>query len=187
MPLVSGLVGGARRIDRPGVGWGVITGGFITGYTLNDGWAVRMLLISPFVVDYAGNLVRFAALLPAALRDRERFATEARQYAWSAIGVGTPAPLAYISCCSRCGSRRSATWRRRGNSQRWSAPISARACCAGGNPVAPRRRRVHRRRHRLSCARALPTAAAARPRASIDPPCRDSSHRSGASIPRSRT
>lgn len=96
MALVSGLVGRARRIDRKGVGWGLVTGAFIAGYTLNDGWAVKVLLVSPLIVDYFGNLVRFLALLPAALRDRPRVAAEARQYAWSALGVGTLAPLAYI-------------------------------------------------------------------------------------------
>ncbi|HUO81088.1 MAG TPA: DMT family transporter [Steroidobacteraceae bacterium] len=96
MALVSGLVGRARRIERHGVGWGLLTGSCIAGYTLNDGWAVQVLLVSPLVVDYFGNLVRFAALLPAALRDRERVLAEARQYRWSAVGVGALAPLAYI-------------------------------------------------------------------------------------------
>lgn len=96
MALVSGLVGRARRIDVRGVGWGLLTGTFIAGYTLNDGWAVRVLLVSPLVVDYFGNLLRFAALLPMAARDRERVRAEARQYFWSAVGVGTLAPLGYI-------------------------------------------------------------------------------------------
>jgi drug/metabolite transporter (DMT)-like permease len=96
MALVSGLVGRARRIDQQGVGWGLVTGAFIAGYTLNDGWAVKVLLVSPLVVDYFGHLVRFGALLPAALKDRHRVRSEAREYFWSAVGVGTLAPLAYI-------------------------------------------------------------------------------------------
>jgi uncharacterized membrane protein len=96
MALVSGLVGRARRIDLNGVRWGLITGTFIAGYSLNDGWAVKVLLVSPLVVDYFGNVVRFGALLPAALRNRAAVKAEARQYLWSAIGVGALAPLAYI-------------------------------------------------------------------------------------------
>lgn len=96
MALVSGLVGRARRIDQKGVAWGLVTGACIAGYTLNDGWAVKVLLVSPLVVDYFGNLVRFVALLPAVLRDRSRLQAEAREYFWSAVGVGTLAPLAYI-------------------------------------------------------------------------------------------
>ena len=96
MALVSGLVGRARRIDHRGVGWGLVTGGFIAGYTLNDGWAVKVLLVSPLVVDYFGNLVRVTVLLPSALRDTARLRVEARHYLWSAIGVGALAPLAYI-------------------------------------------------------------------------------------------
>ncbi len=96
MTLVSGLVGRARRIDLRGVGWGLLTGTCIAGYTLNDGWAVRVLAISPLIVDYFGNLVRFTALLPTALSDRARLRAEARQYFWSAVGIGALAPLAYI-------------------------------------------------------------------------------------------
>jgi drug/metabolite transporter (DMT)-like permease len=94
--LVSGLVGRVRRFDVKGVGWGLVTGIFIAAYTLNDGWAVRGLLVSPIVVDYFGNVFRFAALLPAANKDRARVRAEAREYFWSAIGVGALAPLAYI-------------------------------------------------------------------------------------------
>ncbi len=96
MALVSGLAGRARRIDLDGVGWGLLTGAFIAAYTLNDGWAVRTLLVSPFVVDYFGNAIRFAALLPVVTADRARLRAEARQYFWSAVGVGALAPLAYI-------------------------------------------------------------------------------------------
>jgi len=96
MALVSGLVGRARRIDQRGVGWGQLTGACIAGYTLNDGCAVRVLLVSPLIIDYFGNLVRFGTLLPAAVRDRGRVRSEAREYFWSAVGVGALAPLAYI-------------------------------------------------------------------------------------------
>lgn len=96
MALVSGLVGRARRIDRNGVGWGLLTGAFIAGYTLNDGWAVRALLVSPLIVDYFGNAVRFVALLPFAAADRARVRAEARQFFRPAIGVAVLAPLAYI-------------------------------------------------------------------------------------------
>ena len=94
--LVSGLIGRARRIDVKGASWGLATGTFIAGYTLNDAWAVRVLLLSPLVVDYFGNLVRFVVLLPRVARDRARARTEAREYFWSAVGVGALAPAAYI-------------------------------------------------------------------------------------------
>lgn len=94
--LVSGLVGRARRIELNGVGWGLLTGSFIAAYTLNDGWAVRLLLVSPILVDFSGNVIRFAALAPAAIRDRVRLRLEARQYFWPAVGVGALAPLGYV-------------------------------------------------------------------------------------------
>ena len=48
----------------------MLTGVFIAGYTINDGWAVKVLMLSPFVIDFTGNLLRLAVLAPMALRDR---------------------------------------------------------------------------------------------------------------------
>ncbi|MBS0375377.1 MAG: EamA family transporter [Proteobacteria bacterium] len=96
MMLVSGLLGRSGRLDAGGVRWGLATGACIALYTLNDGWAVRMLAVSPIVIDYAGNLFRLAALMPVVLRDAAGVRREARQYFWSALGVGTLAPAGYM-------------------------------------------------------------------------------------------
>src|SRR5438128_1402072 len=47
--LVAGIVGHRRRAPGVGVMYGLLTGAFIAAYTVNDGWAVKMLLISPFL------------------------------------------------------------------------------------------------------------------------------------------
>jgi hypothetical protein len=51
-----------HRAPRAGVIYGLVTGAFIAAYTVNDGWAVKVLLISPVLIDYAGNVFRLVVL-----------------------------------------------------------------------------------------------------------------------------
>ena len=94
--LVAGLVGHHRRAPGVGVFYGLLTGALIAAYTLNDGWAVKVLLISPFVIDFTGNLFRMVVLAPRAWRDRARVALEARIYRKPVIIVSVLGPLGYI-------------------------------------------------------------------------------------------
>jgi drug/metabolite transporter (DMT)-like permease len=95
--LVAGIIGHRER-RAPGVGvlYGMLTGTFVAAYTLNDGWAVKVLLISPFLVDFTGNLFRMVVLAPRAWRDRARLALEARVYRKPVIVVSVLGPLGYI-------------------------------------------------------------------------------------------
>src|SRR5882672_994560 len=94
--LVAGIVGHHRRAPRIGVFYGLLTGALIAAYTLNDGWAVKVLLISPFLIDFTGNLFRMVVLAPRAWRDRARVALEARLYRRPVIIVSVLGPLGYI-------------------------------------------------------------------------------------------
>jgi drug/metabolite transporter (DMT)-like permease len=94
--LVAGIVGHHRRAPRIGVFYGLLTGVLISAYTLNDGWAVKVLLISPFLIDFTGNLFRMVVLAPRAWRDRARVALEARLYRRPVIIVSVLGPLGYI-------------------------------------------------------------------------------------------
>jgi drug/metabolite transporter (DMT)-like permease len=94
--LVAGIVGHHRRAPRAGVLYGLLTGAFIAAYTLNDGWAVKVLLISPFIIDFTGNLFRMVVLAPRAWRDRAQVAVEARVYRRPVIIVSVLGPLGYI-------------------------------------------------------------------------------------------
>jgi drug/metabolite transporter (DMT)-like permease len=94
--LVAGLVGHHERAPRVGVFYGLLTGVLISAYTLNDGWAVKVLLISPFLVDFTGNLFRMVILAPRAWRDRKRVAIEARTFRTPVIVVSVLGPLGYI-------------------------------------------------------------------------------------------
>ena len=85
-----------RSRVRAGIVWGALTGACIAGYTLIDGYAVKVLLISPILVDYVGNLFRVPFLMPAALRDRGGFADVWRAQWRSALVVAVLGPLGYV-------------------------------------------------------------------------------------------
>jgi drug/metabolite transporter (DMT)-like permease len=79
-----------------GVRWGAATGVLIASYTVIDGYAVKVLLIGPVLVDYVGNVLRVPLLALPVLRDREGFAEAARTQWKHALVVATLGPLAYI-------------------------------------------------------------------------------------------
>ncbi|MFL6604650.1 MAG: DMT family transporter [Steroidobacteraceae bacterium] len=94
--LVAGLTREPHRAPRKGIFFGLLTGVFIASYTLNDGWAVKVLALSPFIVDFTGNVMRILVLTPIAWRDRAAAMREAREYAAPAIVVSVLGPLGYI-------------------------------------------------------------------------------------------
>lgn len=94
--LVSGLTSTHHKAPRAGVAFGLLIGVFIAGYTINDGWAVKALMISPFIVDFTGNALRVVLLAPMALRDRADLLREAREYRASILAVSLLGPLGYI-------------------------------------------------------------------------------------------
>ena len=52
---------------------GALTGALIAGYSVVDGDAVKMLLLSPILVDCIGNLLRVPVMRPFARPDRRGF------------------------------------------------------------------------------------------------------------------
>ncbi len=81
---------------RCGVLWGALTGVFIAGYSVVDGYAVKVLLLSPILVDYVGNLLRVPVMLPFALRDPRGFWQACRSQWRPALVVATLGPLSYV-------------------------------------------------------------------------------------------
>ncbi|HEY0682448.1 MAG TPA: DMT family transporter [Steroidobacter sp.] len=94
--MVSGLASEPHKAPRAGVALGILTGFFIAGYTINDGWAVKTLMLSPFLIDFTGNLIRLGLLAPMALRDRANLMAEARTYRTPILIVAVLGPLGYI-------------------------------------------------------------------------------------------
>jgi drug/metabolite transporter (DMT)-like permease len=94
--LFQGGDGEGHRKALAGVRWGAATGALIACYTVIDGYAVKVLLIGPVLVDYVGNLLRVPLLALPVLRDRDGFVDAMRAQWKHALVVATLGPLAYI-------------------------------------------------------------------------------------------
>lgn len=85
-----------RPRGRDGVRWGLATGSLIAGYTVVDGYGVKILGIHPVLLDWFDNLLRFFMLAPLVLSNRARARAAMRGRWLLAIGVGLLSPLSYI-------------------------------------------------------------------------------------------
>lgn len=86
----------ARERVHAGMFYGVLTGAFIAAYTVVDGYAVKVLRMSPVLVDYMGNFVRLAVLAPAVLRDLPTARSLWRVQWRFALLVAAVSPIAYV-------------------------------------------------------------------------------------------
>lgn len=86
----------AARRRRLGVWWGAATGTLIAGYTVLDGYAVKVLAVSPLMLDYFGNVLRVPLQLPVALRAPHSFWPELKRSWRGVLAVAGLGPLAYI-------------------------------------------------------------------------------------------
>ena len=103
--IVAGIftIAGGRSLLRKrdprtaqGVLYGALTGLCIASYTVNDAYAVKVLLVSPVMIDYFGNVVRLVMLTPTTLHDREALRREWRRNLKPAAAIGALMPLSYI-------------------------------------------------------------------------------------------
>ena len=76
--------------------YGVLTGVFIASYTVVDGYAVKVMLLSPILVDYMGNLVRIPLLAPVALRKPQELKALWKAQWKYALLVAVVSPIAYV-------------------------------------------------------------------------------------------
>jgi uncharacterized membrane protein len=81
---------------RKGMLYGLLTGAFIASYTVVDGYAVKIVLMSPILLDYYGNFVRLLFLVPTVLRDRATAARHWREQWRYALLVATISPIGYV-------------------------------------------------------------------------------------------
>jgi drug/metabolite transporter (DMT)-like permease len=101
--VISGvlLLSGGMSVLRRGAGhgglfWGVATGMTIAAYTLVDGYSVRVLLLSPFLVEYAGNLLRMLVLSALVCRERVPLFGEYRRSWKEALGIAILMMAGYV-------------------------------------------------------------------------------------------
>jgi drug/metabolite transporter (DMT)-like permease len=85
----------AQRRQR-GILWGALTGAMIASYTVVDAYAVKVLLISPIVLDWICNVLRVPFMVPAVWRDRGGFMPALRRQWPYVLMVATLGPLAYV-------------------------------------------------------------------------------------------
>ena len=86
----------ARQRVLSGLYYGLITGLFIAAYTVVDSYAVKVLLMSPILVDYVGNLIRLVILAPLAVKDWGETKRLWRvQWRYAAV-VALFSPIAYV-------------------------------------------------------------------------------------------
>ncbi len=94
------LAGNFTRLRQSGtrtaVGYALITGLFIAGYTLWDKQAVSRFAIMPMVLDWGANVGRAILLTPFALHYSEEAVIEWREHKWEAVAVAILIPLSYI-------------------------------------------------------------------------------------------
>ncbi|VFR26116.1 putative membrane protein [plant metagenome] len=79
-----------------GVRWGAYTGALIACYTVVDAYGVKVLLVSPIVLDWFSNSLRTCMLTPYVLRRRQAAWTAMRGRWGLALAVGALSPLSYI-------------------------------------------------------------------------------------------
>jgi len=85
-----------RPGGQAGIRWGTATGGLIASYTVVDAYAVKALGITPVILDWFSNLLRFFLLAPVVGANPRRALTAMKGHWWLAIGVGLLSPLSYI-------------------------------------------------------------------------------------------
>lgn len=92
----SGESAQARHRVLAGLYYGLLTGLFIAGYTVVDSYAVKVLLMSPILVDYMGNLLRIVMLLPLGMRNWPETCSLWRVQWRHAALVAFFSPIAYV-------------------------------------------------------------------------------------------
>ena len=81
---------------RTGLRWGATTGVLIAGYTVLDGYAVKVLAMSPILLDWLTNLLRVPFLARRQWRERSAFMQAVRtQWRYALIGA-VLAPMGYV-------------------------------------------------------------------------------------------
>lgn len=90
----TAAAGGSVRLSV--VGYGLLTGLFIAGYTLWDKVAVSHLLLPPVLYDTFSVAIRALLLIPVGVRRWPEVVSLWEHHKWEMIGVGFLSEFAYI-------------------------------------------------------------------------------------------
>jgi drug/metabolite transporter (DMT)-like permease len=81
---------------RQGLFYGLLTGLFIASYTVLDGYAVKVLFLSPILLDYFGNFIRIIFLAPPLLADTASTLSLWKTQWKYALIVALISPISYV-------------------------------------------------------------------------------------------
>jgi drug/metabolite transporter (DMT)-like permease len=79
-----------------GVFWGVLTGFFISLYTLNDTIAIKTYAVSPLIITFVSNAFSIILLFPFVFSQKDEIKREIKQHKWTITAIGLLGPAAYI-------------------------------------------------------------------------------------------
>ncbi len=79
-----------------GLRWGALTGVFIAAYSVLDGVAVKVVAMSPILLDWMSQCLRVPFLVPGQWRDRTGFVTACRTQWCHALVGAVLSPIAYV-------------------------------------------------------------------------------------------
>jgi drug/metabolite transporter (DMT)-like permease len=85
-----------RARTRLGMVYGLLTGLCIAGYTLVDGYSVKVLMLSPMLMFYTACCVQSVLLLAPVLQERALARQHWRRQWKSALLVGAISPVSYV-------------------------------------------------------------------------------------------
>jgi drug/metabolite transporter (DMT)-like permease len=94
--ICGGIRALRRRDARSGIFWGSLTGVMIASYTLVDGYAIRDLAVSPFLIEYAGSFLRTFFLALRVKIGSPVLIAEYKQCWKEALGIAILMPIGYI-------------------------------------------------------------------------------------------
>jgi drug/metabolite transporter (DMT)-like permease len=94
--ISAGRSTAGKKARRAGVGYGLLTGAVIAGYTLWDAHSVTALAVPPLVYFGLGSVLQSAMLAPSAFTGRAEVVRLWREHRREVVTVGVLSPLAYL-------------------------------------------------------------------------------------------
>ncbi|MBK9014162.1 MAG: hypothetical protein IPM82_08730 [Saprospiraceae bacterium] len=96
--LVVGLTNKSWQSDRTrtGILYGLVIGSLIAAYTVWDGYSVKVLALSPILIEYVAHPFRVAVLTPNTVRQWPEVRSIWKGYWPKILAISTLGPLGFI-------------------------------------------------------------------------------------------
>jgi drug/metabolite transporter (DMT)-like permease len=96
--FIAGINNAARLNERTkaGIFYGLTTGILIAGYTVLDGYAVKVLALPPLLIEFASQPFRVLALAGTAARQWQEVRSVWQKYGFKILTISTLGPFGFI-------------------------------------------------------------------------------------------